>query len=103
MNCFLRTNSQEIRDKLLSEGIECCPCAEFPEAEWLDFSEVSTKVHGIYPAEYPFDQQYFGTKDNFRELFLERNKDSTDCGEDVELFIKIIKDERDDKESEESR
>lgn len=103
MKCFLRTNSPEIRDRIPKEcDILVCGCALFPESEWLCFSGVNG-VHGVFPADDPVYQSLFGTKDNFKELFLERHKDFVDCGEDVELFIKTIKDERDEQEDEEGR
>lgn len=92
MKSFLRTNSKEIRARILNEGIECCPCSEFLDAEWLYFS--NAKVHGVYPGndeEEPGTEFIFGNKDNFKNIFLADHTDCIDCGEDVDLFIKMIK------------
>lgn len=89
MHCFLRTNSEEVRDRIKNSDIDVCSCCSFTDAEWLYGSHNS--VHGIFPAkEGDWDAKYFGTKENFKEMFLTNNPDCVDCGEDVELFIKTI-------------
>ena len=94
MKCFLRTNSPEIRKQITNAGITVCICASFPQSEWLTYSEANPvyHVHGVYPADDDEPEKfYFGDKSNFKEIFLEGAKDYLDCGEDVELFIKTVK------------
>lgn len=97
MKCFLRTNSEEIRNLLEKVGISVCVCAAFPQSEWLVHSSPNTpySVHGVYPADDDEPERvFFGNKDNFKEVFLQDRKDYVDCMEDVELFIKTIKESR---------
>lgn len=98
MKCFLRANSTEIRQRLKDSGIEACICTTFNNAEWLSYSECgkSLEVHGIYPGNDKEEwgtERIFGNKDNFKEVFLSNNRDYMDCGEDIDLFIKAIKNE----------
>lgn len=94
MKCFLRNNSPEIQQQLEDVGIECCICCNFTEANWLSYSGATPgMVHGIYP-DYAGVESYFGTTwEEEKERFLKDNPESIDCGTDIELFIKTIKDE----------
>ena len=92
MKCFLRTNSPKILRKLTKADILVCVCSGFNDAEWLSYNEIA--VHGVYPGDDEEElgtELIFGTKDTFKDIFLEQNKDYVDCGEDVELFIETIK------------
>lgn len=94
MKCFLRSNSPEIRKKLEENGIEVCVCCEFEGSEWISYSQATPgTVHGIFPGdnEELWSEDYFGTKETFKDIFLRDAQDYKDCGEDVDLFIKTIK------------
>lgn len=92
MNCFLRDNSPEIRKKIEDAGIECCLCCEFEDSFWLSYSIPNT-VHGVYPDTDGSSCGWAGeTREEEEKMFIKRNPDSKDCGTDVDLFIKLIKD-----------
>lgn len=94
MKCFLRANSKEIRDRLHEEKIYVCSCASYKDAEWL-VCDKPPYVHGVYPGndeEEIGTEVVFGNKDTFKDVFLSLRRDYVDCGEDVESFIKAIKD-----------
>lgn len=95
MKCFLRANSLEIRSKLEENGISACVCCAFSNADWLSYSEVTPNiVHGVYPGDDEEEwgtERIFGNKDTFKEIFLSEHKNYIDCGEDVDLFIRTIK------------
>lgn len=94
MKCFLRANSPEIRKKLEENGIKVCACCEFEGSEWISHSQSTPgTVHGVFPGdkeEHWWSEDYFGTKETFKDIFLENAQDHKDCGEDVDLFIKTI-------------
>ena len=50
VDCFIRKNSKELRDKLKSLGHTICKCCEFDGADWLEVScnaKMQYSVHGI--------------------------------------------------------
>ena len=82
---ILKNNSEEIRKKITDAGIYVCPCANFVDADWLDFhTSVNNGVHGNG---YPFEGM---TKEETRALFLHEVKNPVWC-KDVDEFIKLIK------------
>jgi hypothetical protein len=82
---ILKENSVEIRRKIRESGIYVCPCAEFVDADWLDFhTSVNNGVHGNG---YPFEGM---TKEETRALFLYEVKNPVWC-ENVDEFINEIK------------
>lgn len=95
MKCFLRANSPEIRKKLEENEIKVCTCCEFEDSEWISYSQATPGiVHGVYPGDDEEEwgtERIFGNKDTFKEVFLSEHKNYIDCGEDVDLFIRTIK------------
>lgn len=92
MHYFLRDNSPEILQKIRDAGINTCICCEFKNANWLNYYTFVEEVHGIYPDEER-EWSNLNTWEGYKEYFLSELKpDSIDCGTDVELFIKLIKD-----------
>lgn len=81
----LKNNSPEIRDKIKAYGIEVCPCAEFRDSVWLDYSGING-VHGV-----GYYSEEVGTKSVQEELdrFVAENKDIKYC-KDVDEFINEI-------------
>lgn len=94
MKCFLKDNSPEIQQQLKDAGIECCLCCEFEDTFWLYYSSITPNiVHGVYPDTDGSSYGWAGkTREEEEKLFLKRNPDVIDCGTDVDLFIKTIKD-----------
>lgn len=82
----LKDNSPEIRDKIKTSGITVCPCAEFKNSVWLDYSGING-VHGV-----GYYSEDVGTKSIQEELdrFVAENKDIIFC-QDVDDFILRIK------------
>jgi len=84
IECFIRKNTPELREKLKEIGYKLCICCEFPNWNWIHISEQG--VHGISTI---FDDEVDA---NQSELFLEEKDNSCiDCYEDENLFIAIAK------------
>ena len=90
--CFiLKDNSEEIRKKILDAGIDVCLCAEFTDADWLEYhTSIANSVHGNG---YPYEGM---TKEETRALFLHEVQNPVYC-KDVEEFIRLIKEFEDGK------
>ena len=82
---ILKDNSEEIRKKITDAGIYVCPCANFVDADWLDYH--TSVANGVHGNGYPFEGM---TKEETRSLFLHELKNPIWC-KDVDEFIKLIK------------
>ncbi len=80
-DCFIRLNTQELREWMRDVGISMCPCCEFEDAEWLQVGRDG--AHSISNEE--------------EALFLFENTKSIDCGTNVNLFkaLAAMNDEND--------
>lgn len=90
VECFIRKNTPELRNKLEDLGFHICPCTKFEDSIWLNTCKLSleTSIHGLGY----WDETFPCTSvDETLNLFLEENKAKTypavDCGENEELFI----------------
>lgn len=82
---ILKENNKEIRKRIVDAGIHVCICAEFKDADWLDYSTVvGNGVHGVG---YPFEGM---TKESTMGLYLHEVKNPVWCS-DVDEFINHIK------------
>ena len=82
---ILKENSEEIRKKITDAGISVCLCAEFTDAEWLEY--YTSIANGVHGNGYPYEGM---TKEEPRALFLHEVKNPVWC-KDVDEFINIIK------------
>ena len=90
--CFiLKENSEEIRKKITDAGIYVCPCANFVDADWLDYH--TSVANGVHGNGYPYEGM---TREETRALFLHEVKNPIWC-KDVDEFIKLIKEFEDGK------
>lgn len=80
----LKQNSEAIRKKIEEAGIGLCPCASFEKSVWLDYSDITPKVHGVG---YPFEYE---TQEENLKRFVKEVTNPVWC-KDVEQFIKEIK------------
>lgn len=82
--CFiLKENSEAIRQKIRDAGIDVCLCAQFIDADWLDYHTSVGSVHGNG---YPYEGM---TKEETRALFLHEVKNPVYC-KNVDVFIEKI-------------
>lgn len=88
---ILKDNSEEIRKKITDAGIYVCPCANFVDADWLDYH--TSVANGVHGNGYPFEGM---TEEETRALFLHEVKNPVWC-KDVDEFIKLIKEFEDGK------
>jgi hypothetical protein len=90
--CFiLKENSEEIRKKITDAGIYVCHCANFFDADWLDYH--TSVANGVHGNGYPYEGM---TKEETRAMFLHEVKNPIWC-KDVEEFIRLIKEFEDGK------
>ena len=82
---ILKDNSEEIRKKITDAGIYVCPCANFVDADWLDYH--TSVANGVHGNGYPYEGM---TREETRALFLHEVKNPIWC-KDVDEFIKLIK------------
>ena len=82
---ILKDNSEEIRRKIQDAGIDVCPCAAYPESDWLEYS--TFVANGVHGEGYPFEWM---TKEETRALFLKEVENPVWC-KDTEEFIRLIK------------
>lgn len=81
----LKQNTPEIRERIRQAGIDVCFCADFVDADWLDYhTAVANAVHGNG---YPYEGM---TKEETRAMFLNEVQNPVYC-KDVDEFIKLIK------------
>lgn len=86
-SCFIRKNTQELRNKLLEIGHTLCPCTEFEDADWLLVSndnDLYSSVHGLGYA----DETINIPKEDIFNNFLS-NTNHIDCGTNEELFLAL--------------
>lgn len=88
---ILKDNSEEIRKKITDAGIYVCPCANFVDADWLDYH--TSVANGVHGNGYPYEGM---TREETRALFLHEVKNPIWC-KDVDEFIKLIKEFEDGK------
>ena len=85
--CFIRKNTQELRDELERLGYDLCQCTRFGDAVWLD-SYASGTIHGVgyYDDCFPFN-----SVGECIEFFLkDAEKDNLyDCGDNENLFLAL--------------
>ena len=91
VDCFIRKNSKELRDKLKSLGHTICKCCEFDGADWLEVScnaKMQYSVHGIGYTEK--EGEIYGdiTQEEVFKYFL-KTTTSIDCGVNEELFLAL--------------
>ena len=91
VDCFIRKNSKELRDKLEKLGHTICKCCEFDGADWLEVScnaKMQYSVHGIGYTEK--EGEIYGdiTQEEVFQYFL-KTTTSIDCGENEELFLAL--------------
>lgn len=85
--CFIRKNTQELRDKLAEVGYEICPCCKFENAVWLNNLIWNGTIHGVG---FWDDTTPAKSVEEALEYFLyDDNGRSVDCGEDEELFLEL--------------
>lgn len=90
MTIVLKENNEAIRQKIRDAGIDVCNCANFIDADWLDYHPgITLSVHGLC---YPYEGM---TKEQTRAMFLCEEKDIVWC-KDVKEFIETIKKHRDE-------
>lgn len=85
---ILKENSEEIRRRIVQNGIHICACTTFKNAVWLDYSTVVANcVHGI-----GYFGEEVGTRSVEEELarFLAECRNPIFC-KDVDEFIRLIK------------
>lgn len=85
----LKDNSEEIRQKIISAGIDVCICASFVDSCWLDYSTV---VHnGVHGLGYYSEEVGTYSQEEAIALFLSECENLVEC-KDVDEFISLIKD-----------
>lgn len=93
IDCFIRKDTPELRQRLKDLGYSICPCSEFEDSVWLRTSFITDKptVHGVGYV----NEDLTGRKTIEEELnfFLSENYKSEnpriDCGDNEELFIAL--------------
>lgn len=105
IDCFIRKNTPELRDRLKDLGFVICPCVNFKNAVWLNTCKISkdednlqkASIHGVgyWDETYPCS-----TVEEALNFFLWENENTNnpdiDCGENEELFILLALYENDD-------
>ena len=91
VDCFIRKNTQELRDKLEKLGHSICKCCEFDGADWLSVctdSKMTYSVHGIGYTEK--EGEIYGdiTQEEVFQYFL-KTTTSIDCETNEELFLAL--------------
>ena len=91
VDCFIRKNSKELRDKLEKLGHTICKCCEFDGADWLEVScnaKMQYSVHGIGYTEK--EGEIYGdiTQEEVFKYFL-KTTTSIDCGTNEDMFLAI--------------
>lgn len=87
---FIRKNTEDLRNKLVSFGFSVCPCCTFSGSVWLCncIENNHLYIHGIG---YTDEDLGITTTDQALDMFLTKSsKNYIDCGEDEELFIDLI-------------
>ena len=91
VECFIRKNTQELRNKLNELGYHICSCTEFEDSKWLEtFSQLDyPTVHGVgyWDETCPFEPHQ--ALDFFVKENTTRETPSIDCGENEDLFLAI--------------
>ena len=92
MTIVLKENSEAIRQTIMDAGIDVCSCANFIDADWLDYHPgITLSVHGLG---YPYEGM---TKEETMAMFLYEHKDDDIVWcKDVKEFIETIKKHRDE-------
>lgn len=91
VECFIRKNTPELRNKLSKLGYHVCSCTEFEDSKWLEtFLQLDyPTVHGVgyWDETCPFEPHqaldFFVKENTTREI------PSIDCGENEELFLAL--------------
>lgn len=86
--CFIRCNSEGLRQKLIAIGYYICPCVHFEGSDWLNSLTPNGSIHGIGY----IDKDMFGadwTQEKELSRFLIENDNGIDCGTNEELFLAI--------------
>lgn len=91
VECFIRKNTPELRNKLNELGYHICSCTEFEDAKWLEtFLQTDhPSVHGIgyWDETCPFEPH------QALDFFVKENATSEipaiDCDENEDLFLTL--------------
>ena len=87
-DCFIRCNSEELRQRLIAIGYSICRCAHFDGSEWLSNLTSNGSIHGIGYV----DKEMFGdewTTDKELDRFLSEKTKGVDCGTNEGLFLAV--------------
>lgn len=90
IDCFIRKDTPELRQRLIDLGYKICPCSDFEGSIWLSILPINGTVHGVgfwdNSGLSPIDTQ---EKALAQFLFDAQSDGSIDCGDNEELFIAL--------------
>lgn len=90
IDCFIRKDTPELRQKLKDLGYSICPCCDFEGSVWLSILQINSTVHGVGFCDKTglsgIDTQ---EKALARFLYDSEKDGSIDCGDNEELFIAL--------------
>lgn len=90
IDCFIRKDTPELRQRLMDLGYKICPCSDFEGSVWLSILPINGTVHGVGFCDST-GLSDINTQEKALALFLhDSEKDgSIDCGDNEELFIAL--------------
>ena len=90
IDCFIRKDTPQLRQRLIDLGYKICPCSDFEGSVWLSILPINGTVHGVGFCDST-GLSDIDTQEKALALFLhDSEKDgSIDCGDNEELFIAL--------------
>lgn len=90
VDCFIRKDTPELRQRLRDLGYKICPCSDFEGSIWLSILPINGTVHGVGFCDSTgwshIDAQHVALA---KFLFDAQDDGSIDCGDNEELFIAL--------------
>lgn len=90
IDCFIRKDTQELRQRLRDLGYTICPCSDFEGSVWLSILPENGTVHGVgFHDTSGLSDITTQEKALAKFLYDSVNDGSIDCGDNEELFIAL--------------
>lgn len=94
-SCYIRKNTEDLRDKLKDLGYCICLCCKFEDSMWLSIRNKHTELNGVVHGVGCVDECTHATTEDLLEDYAMTTSD-IDCGENEDLFLEIAAIEDDD-------
>ena len=82
--CFIKNNTEQLRNKLSDLGWKICLCCGFKESMWLRTLPQNSSIHGI-----GYYDEASSVEEELNRFLNSKEENCIDCGTNEELFLAI--------------